>query len=93
MITPYNILRHELIGLEARVVDATHPGYKCRGKIVNETRNTIDIETKSGRKRLPKDCIVLELKLPLDSIVRIDGKLLVGRPENRIKKKYRIKFV
>ncbi|HIE34137.1 MAG TPA: ribonuclease P protein component 1 [Candidatus Altiarchaeales archaeon] len=92
MITPYNILRHELVGLNIKIVDATHEGYKCKGKIVNETRNTINIETSEGIKRLPKDCITLEVKLPKNAIVRIDGKLLIARPENRIKKKYRIKF-
>ena len=93
MITPYNILRHELVGLSVKIVDATHEGYKCEGKIVNETRNTIDIKTSKGIKRFPKDCITLEVKLPKNAIVRIDGKLLVARSEDRIKKKYRIKFV
>jgi ribonuclease P protein subunit POP4 len=92
MITPYNIMRHELTGLNARVVEATHNGYGCEGVIVAETRNTIDIEHEGKIKRLPKDCIVLELDLPGKCVVRIDGKLLVARPEDRIKKKYRIKF-
>ncbi len=93
MITPYNILRHELTGLSVRVVNATHKGYKCEGKIVAETRNTIDVEQKGSVKTLPKDCIVLELDLPDKYVVRVDGKLLVSRPEDRIRKKYRIKFV
>jgi len=93
MITPYNVLRHELTSLNARVVDATHEGYKCSGRIVGETRNTIKIEQKGKVKTLPKDCIVLDLTLPDKCIVRIDGKLLVSRPEDRIKKRYRIKFV
>lgn len=93
MITPHNLLRHEIIGLNARVIDATHEGYMLSGRIVDETRNTLRIETKSGVKTLPKNCIILELKLPNDAIVRVDGNLLVSRPEDRVKKKYRIKFV
>jgi len=94
MITPYNILRHELIGLEARIVDSTHPGYLCSGTIIRETRNTIDIESKDKKiRKLPKDSIVLELKLPNGEIVKLDGKRIVARPEDRVKKKYRIKFV
>ncbi|HDN82959.1 MAG TPA: ribonuclease P protein component 1 [Candidatus Altiarchaeales archaeon] len=93
MITPLNILRHELIGLKARVVKATHQGYKQEGIIIGETKNTIKIRTKRGEKVLPKNCIVLELELPDGSIVRVDGKLLISRPEDRIKKRYRIKFV
>lgn len=93
MITPQNILRHEIIGLKAEVVQATHPEYKCNGSITDETRNTITIETKNGKKILPKNCIFLKIKLPDGAVVKIDGKLLVARPEDRIKKKFRIKFV
>jgi len=92
MITPYNILRHELVGLEAGVVEGTHEGYRCRGKIVEETRNTLSIKHGNEVKKIPKDCVRLELKLPKNAVVRIDGNLLVERPEDRIKKKYRIKF-
>jgi ribonuclease P protein subunit POP4 len=93
MITPYNILRHELIGLPVRIVSASHEGYKCVGIMIDETRDTIKIKTDAGIKILPKDCITLEATLPKGEVVRIDGKLLVSRPEERIKKKYRIKFV
>lgn len=93
MITPYNLLRHEIIGLNAKVIHATHDGYMISGRVVDETRNTLEIETKSGVKTLPKNCIVLELKLPNDAIVRVDGNLLISRPEDRVKKKYRIRFV
>lgn len=93
MITPYNILRHELIGLPVRVVSASHDGYKCSGMVVDETRDTIKIKTDAGLKTLPKACITLEATLPRGEVVRIDGKLLVSRPEDRIKKKIRIKFV
>ena len=93
MITPYNILRHELIGLPVRIVSASHEGYKCAGVVVDETKDTIKIKTDAGIKTLPKDCIILEVSLPQEEVVQIDGKLLVSRPEERIKKKYRIKFV
>ena len=93
MISPYNILRHEIIGLEAEIVQATHNEYKCKGVVTDETRNTITIKTEKGKKILPKNCIVLDMKIPDGTIVRVDGKLLVARPEDRIKKKFRIKFV
>lgn len=92
-MTPYNILRHELVGLRVNVVDATSVGYRCSGEIIGETRNTLKIKNKGGVKILPKDCITLELKLPGKGVVRIEGNLLVSRPEDRIKKKYRIRFV
>ena len=93
MITPHNVLRHELIGLKIKIVDATHPGYKISGDVVDETRETLSIRQGKDVKILPKDCITLELNLPDGSVVRIDGKLLVSRSEDRIKKKHRIKFI
>jgi len=82
-----------LIGLSADIKDASHPGYRVSGIIVDETKNTIQIETKALKKKiLPKNCVVLNLVLDDESIVSIDGKLLLGRPEERIKKKYKIKF-
>lgn len=92
MITPYNILRHELCGLRARVVESTHPGYKAEGVVIGETRNTLTIKTVEKKVTVPKDCITLELTLPDDAVVQIEGRLLVCRPEDRIKKKHRIKF-
>lgn len=93
MITPYNILRHEFIGLKAEVVEAKHPGYLCSGTIINETRETITIKTKNKTKKLPKKSIKLRITLPQGEVVKIDGRLLISRPEDRIKKKYRIKYV
>ena len=93
MITPFNILQHELIGLEAKIVDSTHPGYRCNGTIIRETRNTLEIRGRDKKvRKLPKDCITLELKLHAGETVRLDGRLIVARPEDRVKKKYRIKF-
>ena len=98
MITPYNILRHELIGLFVKAVGltavgVTHDGYNVSGTIVGETRNTLKIEDMSGNlKILPKNSVVLDITLPKETVVRIDGNLLVAKPEDRIKKKYRIKF-
>jgi ribonuclease P protein subunit POP4 len=92
VITPYNLLRHELVGLSAKIVDATHAGYKCSGRIVGETRDTLMIDCNGRKKTLPKDSIVLELDLPGGCRVRVEGIVLLSRPEDRIKKKHRIKF-
>jgi ribonuclease P protein subunit POP4 len=93
MITPYNLLRHELVGLDVNIIHATHKGYMVSGRIVDETRNTLKVETTSGIRTIPKNCITFELKLSNDAIVRVDGNLLISRPEDRIKRKYRIKFI
>ena len=79
--------------MEAEIVDATHEGYLCTGRVSGETKNTIKIRCGEGVKTIPKNSAVFEFKLPSESRVRVDGRLLMSRPEDRIKKRYRIKFV
>jgi len=89
MITPYNLLRHELVGLPVRV-DA--PGGKIEGMVEWETAKTITIKTSRGSKRVEKGACTFEFTLPLDAICEVAGRLLAGRPEERIKKRHRIRF-
>lgn len=55
-ITPSKLVFHELIGLEVTITDATNPTYNdIRGKVVDETKNMIIVQTKEGtRKMVPK---------------------------------------
>jgi ribonuclease P protein subunit POP4 len=85
-IRPENILRHELIGLKtivARSSNALIVG--TRGRIVDETRNTVKLSTREGVKMIPKGIAVFRFDLPDGSIVEVEGAKLVGRPENRMK--------
>jgi ribonuclease P protein subunit POP4 len=94
MITPYNVLRHELAGLKAKIIKSKHKEYeKISGTITDETRNTITIKQSDKNKKIPKESADFELALDENAKVSVDGKLLVARPEDRIKKKIRIKFV
>ena len=88
MITPYNILRHELIGLDVEVVEASNPSLVgIKGRVVDETRNTLVIEKCSGKEVVvPKDVAVFKFKLG-DKYVKVIGSLLIGRPEDRLKRK------
>ena len=56
MITPANLLQHELIGLPVRVSDsADRKQAGMRGKVVDETKNMLVIEGNDGRAlRIPK---------------------------------------
>jgi ribonuclease P protein subunit POP4 len=82
-ITAKNILKHELIGLEAEVTASTNPSLTgIRGKVMMETKNTLTI----GEKTVPKEGTRLVFRLG-GSAVRIDGSLLVSRPEDRMKRK------
>ncbi|ACX72090.1 Ribonuclease P, Rpp29 [Methanocaldococcus vulcanius M7] len=88
MITPNNILRHELIGLDVEIIDAKNKSMiGIKGKVIDETRNTLKIEKKDGREVIiPKDIAIFVFLLK-NCKVKVDGRLLVGRPEDRLKKK------
>ena len=88
-VTP-DVLRYELIGTEARVSRSRHSGYVgISGKIIDETRNTFTILYEGKRKIVIKDSAIFHLKFSDGTIVEIDGKLLVGKPEDRLKRRVR----
>jgi ribonuclease P protein subunit POP4 len=87
-ITPQNIVRHELVGLTTHIVESTDPSHVCRkGVILDETREMFQISTKQGTVTVPKGICVFDMTLPDSTVVRIDGGLLRGRPEDRMKKR------
>ncbi len=86
---PDNVLYHELIGLEIEVVTHSDPTLVgLRGKIVDETMYTLRVLDKvKGRLRIvPKLYGVFRLRLPDGVVVEVDGSLIVGRPEDRLKR-------
>jgi ribonuclease P protein subunit POP4 len=88
-VTP-DVIRYEFIGTEAEVSKSTYPGYVgISGKIIDETRNTLTILHEGKRKIVVKDSAVFHFKFSDGTIVEIDGKILVGRPEDRLKKHVR----
>jgi ribonuclease P protein subunit POP4 len=88
-VTPA-ILRHEFIGLDAKVVRSTHPDYVgITGKVIDETRNTLVIRQKNKDKVVVKNTAVFHFTLPEGTIVEIEGNAIVGRPEDRLKKRPR----
>lgn len=87
-ITPNNIVRHELIGLKIEVVGSKNPrNIGIQGKVVNETQKTLVVEAKGKEKKIFKTQTTSRLTLPNKKIVEVDGKLLAGRPWDRIKKR------
>jgi len=82
------VIRCEFIGTEAKVSKSRNPGYAgISGKIIDETRNTFTITHQGKRKIVPKDSAIFHFKFFDGTIVEIDGKILVGRPEDRIKRR------
>jgi ribonuclease P protein subunit POP4 len=75
--------------LFAKVVRSTDKNLLgIEGFIVNESRNMITLATKdSTLKRISKRSVVFELSVPETGKIQIVGVRIVGRPENRIKKR------
>jgi len=77
------IARGELIGNTVIVTMAHDPNRTSTGKIINETRNTFVVQDGARKRRVIKDQNTIHF--PADNCT-IEGSLLVGRPEERIKK-------
>ncbi len=90
MITPQNIFRHELVGLDVEVVKSSHDSFiGIKGKVIDETKNTIKVEDVKGcEKIIPKNVVTFHFTLQ-DAVVEVEGRIIVARPEDRIKKKFR----
>ncbi|MBC7219085.1 MAG: ribonuclease P protein component 1 [Hadesarchaea archaeon] len=87
-VTKKNILRHELIGLEAQVVSSSDPNLLgTYGKILDETKDMLVIEHMTAAKIVPKSGSTFEIKLPDGQTVVVEGNKLVGRPEERVRRK------
>ncbi len=92
MISPRNVLRHELIGLDVLVVEASNPALVgLGGRIIDETRNTLVIRGEEGLKRVQKHCTRFRVTLPDGILVEIDGSVLVMAPEKRINVQHKMR--
>lgn len=70
-----------IIGKNLEVIFGTNPtDLHCRGTVVDETQNMIQIENGKLKWLIKKNVVVL-----LDGRM-VDGRELVGRPEDRIKR-------
>ncbi|RLF91192.1 ribonuclease P [Thermococci archaeon] len=87
-VTPKNIVWHELIGLKAKIIKSPHQGFMhIEGVVIDETKNTLKI---LGDKlyTVPKDQVEIAFEVG-DKEIMVDGKELIGRPEMRLKKRWR----
>jgi len=60
-----------------------------KGKVVDETYNMLILETPFGEKKVLKSVSKFLFTLPDRRKVMVEGLLLVGRPEERLKKRIR----
>jgi len=82
-LTAKTVARHELVGLEATVTQATNPDLEgTSGTVVSETTKTLALEDDRERT-VPKDAAQFAFTLPGGSVVTVDGDRLVARPARR----------
>jgi ribonuclease P protein subunit POP4 len=85
-VTP-DIIRYELIGTHAKVAKSVHSGYLgLAGPVVAETKNTLTLIHQGQPKSVIKNLAIFDLGFADGTTVEVDGSLLVGRPEDRLKK-------
>lgn len=69
------------------MVKSQHSGYVgIRGVVIEETKNMITIRSKDGRKMVPKAVATFVFKLADGTRVEVEGRYLVGRPWDRVKR-------
>jgi ribonuclease P protein subunit POP4 len=85
-VTP-DIIRYEFIGTHGQV--AASLNMDCvgvGGTVVGETRNSFLFQAAGRPRRVIKESSTFDFTFNDGTVVEIDGKLLVGRPEDRLKK-------
>lgn len=86
------IMYQDLIGLRIKVISHTDPSFvNIRGTVIDETMNILIIQVEHNHKRIriPKLYGIFELELPSGERILIDGTLIHGRPEDRLKRMLR----
>ncbi len=80
-----NLRKHELIGLQVRVMRATDPGQRdVSGRVVDETRNMLVVEVGGVDKRIPKQGT--RFRFDIQGGLEVEGDEIRFRPEDRVKK-------
>ncbi len=89
-IGPKNIVIHELIGLHVRVANHSDPSLiGVEGTVVDETMNTLVVETEDGEKVVPKRYGVFHFRLPDGRWTEVRGEEILSRPHERTKRGYK----
>lgn len=84
-ITKENILGHELIGLEVKVIQSTDPKrIGSKGIVVDETKNTFVIIKNGQEQTFPKKECEFEFNLNDEKVI-VKGKEILRRSEDRTK--------
>ena len=91
MISSKNLIYHELIGLNVEIIDSSAESLiGIKGKVKKKKKKTLMIETSDKNEKLvAKDVSIFQFEVPDGTYLEVDGKILLSRPEDRIKKRYK----
>jgi ribonuclease P protein subunit POP4 len=80
-----NVTYHEFIGLRVSVKDSSCKEFiGFSGKVIDETKNTLKLICDDNKVRvLPKYVCKFVFNIPQGKVL-VDGKDIVGRPEDRV---------
>ena len=85
-----DLVKGELIGLTIKIVKAKNKSLEgISGKIIDETQNTFTILHEKKRRSVLKNHITIA-HFP-ECGLKVAGKLLQGKPEDRMKQKVKTK--
>lgn len=86
-LTPSNIINHELIGLKVKITSSKNKTLVgIKGVVIDETRNTLVVLDGGKPKIIPKNVADFEFTLPDGNVVLVKGEILIGSPEDRVKR-------
>ena len=86
-LTQRSLGRHELIGLQVAVESDQCVEYtRITGRVVDETKNMLVVFDGRRKRRIPKGVVAFRFTLPDNSTCLLEGKTIIGRPEDRVKK-------
>ena len=81
-----DFLRQELIGLKMEIIDSQNKNLiGIKGEIIDETKNTLIIQEDNKVRTILKKQVTLKISDGQKEI-QVNGELLIGRPEDRLKK-------
>ncbi len=88
MRTRKNLVFHTFIGLPVKIVSSSLKTLiGMRGKVVDETKGMLVIETERGEeKKVQKVGCIFSFNLESGETVNVEGKKICFRPEERAKK-------
>ena len=87
-ITKENIMAHEMIGLEVKIVQSSDASRLVSGLVVDETKNTFTIESSGKQVIAPKAECTFEFTLGNEQAVVLGSKILYA-PEQRVRALWR----